>query len=89
MRVYARGTSYNAKNFLRYLIEQAPFPIRSIQMDGSSKFRHEFEQACEKLDIPLYVLPQTTAKSPQHNGYIERANANALRFYPFYGGPLE
>ena len=36
---------------------QAPFPIRSLQVDGGSEFRDEFEQACRDLGIPLYVLP--------------------------------
>ena len=46
LQVYSRATSRNAKRFLEYLCEQAPFPIRSMQVDGGSEFRDEFEQAC-------------------------------------------
>ena len=57
LQVYSRATSRNAKRFLAYLKEQAPFPIRSLQVDGGSEFRDEFEQACQEAGIPLYVLP--------------------------------
>ncbi|WP_424947196.1 helix-turn-helix domain-containing protein [Candidatus Spongiihabitans sp.] len=53
LKAYSRATSRNAKDFLICLIEQAPFKIRSIQVDGGSEFRDEFEQACEALDLPL------------------------------------
>ncbi|WP_424947025.1 helix-turn-helix domain-containing protein [Candidatus Spongiihabitans sp.] len=53
LKAYSRATSRNAKDFLIYLIEQAPFKIRLIQVNGGSEFRDEFEQACEALDLPL------------------------------------
>ena len=31
----------------------------------------EFEEACQEVNIPLYVLPP---KRPQYNGGIERGN---------------
>ena len=65
---------------------QAPFPIRSLQVDGGSEFRDEFEQACQEAGIPLYVLPP---KKPEYNGCVERANGTSrYEFYPFYEGPL-
>ena len=86
MRVYSRATSGNARRFLLALREQAPFPVRSIQVDGGSEFRDEFEQACQELGIPLYVLPPT---KPQYNGCVERTNGTSrYEFYPFYHGPL-
>ena len=86
LQVYSRATSRNAKRFLEYLCEAAPFPIRSIQVDGGSEFRDEFEQACQDLGIPLYVLPP---KKPEYNGCVERANGTSrYEFYPFYEGPL-
>ena len=33
-----------------------PFDLISIQVDGGSEFRDEFEQACEVLKNPLFVL---------------------------------
>ena len=85
LQVYSRATSRNAKRFLAYLQEQAPFPIRSLQVDGGSEFRDEFEQACQEAGIPLYVLPP---KKPEYNGCVERANGTSrYEFYPFTRGP--
>ena len=66
LQVYSRATSGNARRFLAYLQEQAPFPIRSLQVDGGSEFRDEFEQACQDLGIPLDVLPP---KKPEYKDY--------------------
>ena len=86
LRVCRRATSGNARRFLEALRKEAPFPIHSIQVDGGSEFRDEFEQACQDLDIPLYVLPP---KKPEYNGCVERANGTSrYEFYPFYEGPL-
>ncbi len=70
LKAYSRATSRNAKDFLICLIEQAPFKIRSIQVDGGSEFRDEFEQACEALDLPPEKL--------EWNGCVERANAAVM-----------
>ena len=62
LKAYTRATSLNAKAFLHYLIKSAPFEITSIQVDGGSEFRKDFEQACEDLGIELYVLPPRKPK---------------------------
>lgn len=63
-----------------------PFEVSSIQVDGGSEFQDEFEQACEVLGIPLYVLPP---RKPKWNGCVERANGTTrYEFYPFYEGAL-
>ncbi len=86
MRSYSRATSRNAKHFLGYLRTQLPFELISIQVDGGSEFRDEFEDACKELDIPLFVLPP---KKPKWNGCVERANGTTrYEFYPFYEGAL-
>lgn len=86
LRVYHRATSRNASHFLAYLIEQLPFQLMSIQVDGGSEFQDEFETACKNDGIALAVLPP---KSPQLNGCVERANGTSrYEFYPFYQGPL-
>ena len=86
MRTYSRATSRNAKAFLAYLAKQLPFGLASIQVDGGSEFRDEFEQACEDLGVPLFVLPP---KSPKLNACVERANGTSrYEFYPFYEGAL-
>ena len=70
-RVYSCATARNATRFLLDLISTLPFPLRSVQVDGGSEFRADFEQACDKLNIPLFVLPP---KRPQLNSCVERAN---------------
>ena len=52
-------------------LAKAPFKVKSIQVDGGSEFRAEFEEVCEKLSIPLIVLPPN---KPQYNGGVERGN---------------
>jgi transposase InsO family protein len=69
--VYSNATAKSAKRFLLDLVERAPFPILSIQVDGGSEFMAEFEEACADLGVPLIVLPP---KKPQYNGGVERGN---------------
>ena len=70
--IYRTATSKNAKDFLiNHLIPTLPFNIKSIQVDGGSEFRKDFEKACKELNIKLYVLPPY---SPKQNGRIERSN---------------
>ena len=61
----------NATKFLRELIENVPYKVRSIQVDGGSEFMKDFEHACKELDIPLFVLPPA---KPTYNSKIERSN---------------
>ena len=83
-RVYSRATAGNAKRFLEAVIEDLPYPLKSIQVDGGSEFRSEFEDACEALGIPLFVLPP---KSPKLNGVVERANdSSRVEFWSQYCG---
>ena len=70
-RVFSRATSRCAKNFLIELLKRTPFPILSVQVDGGSEFRDEFEKACADLQLELIVLPP---KSPTLNGGVERGN---------------
>ena len=85
-RVYSRATARNAQRFLQAVIEDLPFPLHSVQVDGGSEFRAEFEQACQQLDIPQFVLPPPR---PQFNGCVERANDSArVEFWNLYTGEL-
>lgn len=69
--IYHNAKSRTAKKFLLDLKQKAPFTIKSIQVDGGSEFMKEFEETCQELGIPLYVLPP---KRPQYNGGVERGN---------------
>ncbi len=85
-RVYSRATAGNAKRFLMALANTLPFPLLSLQVDGGSEFMAEFENACEQLNVPLFVLPP---RRPQYNGCVERANRSArTEFWNLYNGPL-
>ena len=72
VRCYSRATAFNARRFLCDVIDQMPYPVHSIQVDGGSEFMAEFENECEKLGIRLFVLPP---RRPQYNGAVERSNA--------------
>lgn len=69
--VYSNAKSSSARRFLLGFVENAPFDILSIQVDGGSEFMAEFEEACEVLKIPLIVLPPA---KPVYNGGVERGN---------------
>ena len=60
-RVFGRATARNTKRFLETIREQLPVPLVSAQVDGGGEFRADFEQACEELNIPLFVPPPQTA----------------------------
>lgn len=70
-RVYSNAKSSSAKRFLIDFINNAPFKVISIQVDGGSEFMDQFEDACAQLKIPLIVLPP---RKPQYNGGVERGN---------------
>ena len=55
--VYCKANSTNAAKFLRELIGNAPYKVRSIQVNGGSEFMKDFEEECRELAIPLFVLP--------------------------------
>lgn len=69
--VYTTASSRAAANFLRKVIDEAPFKINSIQVDGGSEFMKDFEMLCKELAIALLVLPP---RSPKYNGNVERCN---------------
>jgi len=84
--VYDRATSTSAARFLGKVLEQSPFPIESIQVDGGSEFMAAFEAACQQHGIPLYVLPP---KSPKLNGTVERMQETWRgEFYEAYELPI-
>lgn len=70
-RIYSSANAVNAREFLKEVIFELDFPIKSIQVDGGSEFMAEFEEYCEEQGIKLYVLPP---RSPKMNGFVERTN---------------
>lgn len=87
VEVRSRATATTACEFLKALQRRAPFPIRAIQVDGGSEFMAEFEDACRRAGIALFVLPP---RSPKLNGYVERANRTySEEFWECYDGELD
>jgi len=70
-QVYSHAKASSAKRFLLELIDEAPFKMLSIQVDGGSEFMAEFETACQELSLTLIVLPPSR---PTYNGGVERGN---------------
>ena len=62
-RFSLRATANLAAGFLAHLIARAPFPVKAIQVDGGSEFMAEFEEACQRLGIELFVLPPKSPSS--------------------------
>src|SRR6266851_2357123 len=71
VEAHHRATSLAAARFLETLLERLPFPVRALQVDGGSEFAAEFEEACQKKQLPLFVLPP---KSPKLNAHVERSH---------------
>jgi len=69
--VVSNATSAAAAKFLRKVIKEMPFKIKSIQVDGGSEFMKNFEDECQQCNIDLFVLPPSR---PQWNGGVERGN---------------
>ena len=84
-KAFNRATAASAAIFLDKIVAEMPFPVKAIQVDGGSEFMAEFEDACEKKGLRLFVLPP---KSPQMNGAVERCNgAWRYEFYAVYDLP--
>jgi transposase InsO family protein len=84
-KAFDRATATSAARFLDKLLSDMPFKVKGIQVDGGSEFMAEFEAACERRQIKLYVLPP---KSPEINGAVERCNSSwRYEFYAVYDLP--
>lgn len=79
---YRQATALTSVDFLEKMLSFFPFKLSSIQVDGGSEFMADFEQACKKHAIKLFVLPP---KSPKLNGCVERSNGTFnYEFYALY-----
>ena len=87
LEVRTRATATTATEFLATLQERLPFPLQAIQVDGGSEFMAQFEEACQRGGIRLFVLPP---HSPKLNGHVERANrTHTEEFWECYEGDLD
>lgn len=71
LKVYKKQTSGAGAEFLHHLKMKFPFRIKAIQIDGGSEFMDEFEKACQRRNIKLFVNPP---HRPEMNGGVERGN---------------
>ena len=71
LKVYKKQTSGAGAEFLHHLKMKFPFRVRAIQIDGGSEFMDEFEKACQRSKILLFVNPP---HRPEMNGGVERGN---------------
>jgi putative transposase len=86
LAVHSRATAALAETFLDEILTRMPFPVRALQIDGGSEFKAEFEAACERRQLRLFVLPP---KSPKLNGRVERSHrTHEEEFYQCYTGSL-
>ncbi|MCK9543905.1 MAG: integrase core domain-containing protein, partial [Novosphingobium sp.] len=84
-KIYKEANSRNAADFLKTVMLELPFSIKSIQVDGGSEFMKDFENLCQKSNIPLFVLPP---RSPEYNCNVERANGTfKYEFFAQYEYP--
>ena len=87
IQAHGRATAFAASQFLETLLHRMPFPIRALQVDGGSAFAAEFELACQRRGLHLFVLPP---RSPKLNGAVERANrTHTEEFYQVTAHSLE
>ncbi len=71
VKAYRRQTSPAAADFLHHLKTKFPFRIKAIQIDGGSEFMDQFEVACRRAKILLFLNPP---RRPELNGGVERSN---------------
>ena len=87
VEVRRRATANTAAEFLATVVNDMPFPVKAIQVDGGSEFKAVFEEACQKRRLRLFVLPP---HSPKLNGHVERAHRTHVEeFYETYDGDLD
>jgi putative transposase len=68
---YTGLNSQNAADFLKKLIQVAPFTIRRIQTDNGGEFEKHFVKTVRDSPIEHF---NTYPKHPQSNAYVERLN---------------
>ena len=87
--VYAfeEHTPENTGKFLKMLLKEFPFRIRTIQTDNGTEFTYKFisdteisplDKALKTLEIQHILIPPRT---PWHNGKVERSHRNDQRYF--------
>lgn len=74
IRVLCVSSSLSSKQgaqFLRLCITKFPFKITAVQTDNGKEFLKEFDQWCQKKNIPHYFIEP---RCPKQNSYVERSH---------------
>ena len=80
--VYCKANSTNAAKFLRELIENAPYKIRSIHVGRGSEFMKgyypkDFEEVCRELGLTLFV-PSYKTNIQQQRKFSEELSEDTI-----------
>lgn len=66
---YYGNTSQQAAEFLRRIVQTAPFPISAVRVDNGSEFQGAFIHTCKELGVKIIRNP---VRHPTSNGKVER-----------------
>ena len=72
------ATAKMAAEFVDQVIARMPFVVKAIQVDNGSEYMAEFEEACRRWGVKLFVLPP---RSPKLNGCVERGQRTHTEEY--------
>ena len=67
---FRKAITKNGREFLGKALENIPFEVKAVQVDGGSEFKAE----CETKGIDFWILPP---KSPELNGCNELTNGTS------------
>ena len=81
-KMYDRETSGNAIDFIKHLLNRAPFPVKRIRIDNRNK--NQITAFCQSIGLEVIV---NDAYEPKQNGKIERFHRTVKnRFFWSYCG---
>lgn len=84
---FEEHTPENTVKFLKMLLKEFPFPIKTIQTDNGTEFTYKFisdtekspmDKFLDKMGIGHVLIPPRT---PWHNGKVERSHRNDQRYF--------
>ncbi|QCT05886.1 DDE-type integrase/transposase/recombinase [Ruminococcus bovis] len=84
---FEEHTPENSTKFLKMLLKEFPFKIKTVQTDNGREFTYKyqssevkspFEIELNKLGINHKLIPPRT---PWHNGKVERSHRNDQRYF--------
>jgi transposase InsO family protein len=66
---YWGNKAQQAGDFLKKIVQEAPFPIAAVRVDHGSEFQGAFKKTCRELGITIKRNP---VRHPTSNGKVER-----------------